>query len=77
MSFPGGNSGHQMIGWFNKEIKSLDDLKGLKMRLPGIAGEVMKGLGVDIINPPVSKLRLKSLSFITLVGTHPVPKCNS
>ncbi len=57
MSFPGGNSGHQMIGWFNKEIKSLEDLKGLKMRLPGLAGEVMKGLGVDIINPPVSELK--------------------
>ncbi len=57
MSFPGGNSGHQMIGWFNKEIRSLEDLKGLKMRLPGLAGEVMKGVGVNIINPPVSKLK--------------------
>lgn len=57
LAFPGGNSGHQMIGWFNKEIKSLEDLKTLKMRLPGLAGEVMKGLGTTIINPPVSELR--------------------
>ena len=57
MSFPGGNSGHQMIGWFTKEIKSLDDLKGFKMRLPGLAGQVMAKLGVEIINPPVSELR--------------------
>lgn len=57
MSFPGGNSGHQMIGWFNKEIKTLDDLQGLNMRVPGIAGEVMKGLGVNVINVPVSELR--------------------
>ncbi|MGH1540887.1 MAG: TRAP transporter substrate-binding protein [Arenicella sp.] len=57
MSFPGGNSGNQMIGWFNKEIKSVDDLKGLKMRLPGLAGEVMKGLGVEINNVPVSQLK--------------------
>ena len=57
MSFPGGNSGHQMMGWFTKEIKSLDDLKGFKMRLPGLAGQVMAKLGVEIINPPVSELR--------------------
>jgi len=57
LSYPGGNSGHQMIGWFNKEVKTVDDLKGLKMRLPGLAGEVMKGLGVEIINPPVAELK--------------------
>lgn len=57
MSFPGGNSGHQMIGWFNKEIKSLDDLNGLRLRLVGLAGEVMKELGVDIVNLPTGKLK--------------------
>jgi len=57
LAYPGGNSGHQMIGWFNKEIKSLEDVKTLKIRLPGLAGEVMKGLGATIINPPVSELR--------------------
>ena len=33
-AFPGGNTGVQMGGWFRKEIKSVDDLKGLKMRIP-------------------------------------------
>ncbi|GAA5190654.1 TRAP transporter substrate-binding protein DctP [Ferrimonas gelatinilytica] len=41
----GGNTGVQMGGWFNKEIHSLEDLKGLKMRLPGLGGEVLARLG--------------------------------
>ncbi len=45
ISFPGGNTGVQMGGWFKREIKSLADLKGLKMRIPGIGGEVMARLG--------------------------------
>lgn len=50
MSFPGGNTGVQMGGWFQKEINSVDDLKGLKMRIPGIAGEVFAKLGVNVTN---------------------------
>jgi TRAP-type mannitol/chloroaromatic compound transport system substrate-binding protein len=46
VSFPGGNTGVQMGGWFKREIRSLADLKGLKMRIPGIGGEVMARLGV-------------------------------
>ncbi|TCJ15971.1 ABC transporter substrate-binding protein [Parasulfuritortus cantonensis] len=45
VSFPGGNTGVQMGGWFRKEIKSLADLNGLKMRIPGIGGQIMAKLG--------------------------------
>ena len=43
---PAGNSGTQMGGWFRKEIKTVEDLKGLKMRIGGLAGQVMARLGV-------------------------------
>ena len=49
-SFPGGNTGNQMGGWFRKEINTLDDLDGLKMRVPGFAGEVLSKLGVVVTN---------------------------
>jgi TRAP-type mannitol/chloroaromatic compound transport system substrate-binding protein len=41
----GGSTGIQMAGWFKKEVNSVEDLKGLKMRIPGLAGEVLKRLG--------------------------------
>jgi TRAP-type mannitol/chloroaromatic compound transport system substrate-binding protein len=50
LSFPGGNTGNQMGGWFRKEINSVEDLKGLKMRIPGFAGEVMAKLGLTVTN---------------------------
>jgi len=49
-SFPGGNTGNQMGGWFRKEINTLDDLNGLKMRVPGFAGEILSKLGVVVTN---------------------------
>jgi len=55
-SFPGGNTGVQMGGWFRKEIKTVDDLKGLKMRIPGFAGEIMAELGVTVVNMPGGEL---------------------
>ncbi|HEX2580531.1 MAG TPA: TRAP transporter substrate-binding protein [Dongiaceae bacterium] len=44
--FPAGNTGTQMGGWFNREIKEVNDLKGLKYRIGGFAGQVLKRLGV-------------------------------
>ena len=41
----GGSTGVQMAGWFNKEINSIEDLKGLNMRIPGLAGEVFAAAG--------------------------------
>ncbi len=45
-AFPAGNTGTQMGGWFKREINTAEDLQGLKMRIPGIGGEVMRRLGV-------------------------------
>jgi TRAP-type mannitol/chloroaromatic compound transport system substrate-binding protein len=50
LSFPGGNTGSQMGGWFKKEINTVADLQGLKMRIPGFAGEVMAKLGSSVTN---------------------------
>lgn len=55
-SYPGGNTGVQMGGWFKNEIKTVEDLKGLKMRIPGIAGEVFSKLGVAVTNIPGGEL---------------------
>ena len=44
-SFPGGNTGAQMGGWYRKEIKSLADIKGLKMRIGGFGGKVLERIG--------------------------------
>ena len=53
---PAGNTGTQMFGWFNKEINSLDDIKGLKMRIPGIGGEVFKRAGGIPVTLPGGEL---------------------
>ncbi|RIH85328.1 Monocarboxylate 2-oxoacid-binding periplasmic protein [Calidithermus terrae] len=46
INFPGGNTGAQMGGWWRKEVNTLADLKGIKMRIPGIGGQVWSRLGV-------------------------------
>jgi TRAP-type mannitol/chloroaromatic compound transport system substrate-binding protein len=51
-----GNSGVQMAGWFNREIKTVDDLKGLKMRIPGLGGEVLRRAGGTTVNMPGGEL---------------------
>lgn len=48
VAFPMGNTGVQMTGWFREPIESVDDFNGLKMRIPGLAGQVYKELGVDV-----------------------------
>jgi len=53
---PAGNTTVQMGGWFNKEINSLEDLKGLKMRIPGLGGEVLSRLGGTPVNLPGGEL---------------------
>ncbi len=45
INFPGGNTGAQMGGWYRKEIKSLADIKGLKMRIGGFGGKVLERIG--------------------------------
>ncbi|TKB49623.1 TRAP transporter substrate-binding protein [Ferrimonas aestuarii] len=52
----GGNTGVQMGGWFNKEINSVEDFKGLKMRLPGLGGEVLARLGGAPVTLPGREL---------------------
>ena len=54
--FPAGNTGSQMGGWFNREINSVEDLRGLKMRIPGLGGEVMKRAGALPVNLPGSEI---------------------
>jgi TRAP-type mannitol/chloroaromatic compound transport system substrate-binding protein len=50
--FPAGSTGTQMGGWFNKEINTLADLQGLKMRIPGLGGEVLKRAGGTPVTLP-------------------------
>jgi len=56
LNYPGGNTGVQMGGWFRKQINTVEDLKGIKMRIPGLAGEVMAKLGVNVTNIPAGEL---------------------
>ena len=71
VNFPMGNTGTQMGGWYRKEIKSVDDLKGLKMRTAGFAGEVLARLGVipqqipgGDIYPSLEKGTLGAVEFV-------------
>lgn len=51
-AYPSGNTGVQMGGWFRKPIHSLDDFKGIKMRIPGLAAEVINRMGATAVNMP-------------------------
>jgi TRAP-type mannitol/chloroaromatic compound transport system substrate-binding protein len=54
--FPCGNTGVQMGGWFNREINTPDDLKGLKMRIPGMGGEVLRRAGGTPVTLPGAEI---------------------
>ena len=58
ISFPAGNTGTQMGGWFKKQVNSLQDLQGLKMRIPGLGGKIMSSLGVNVQVLPGSDVYL-------------------
>lgn len=53
---PCGNTGVQMGGWFREEIESVDDLQGLKMRIPGLGGDVMAKVGASPVSLPGSQI---------------------
>ncbi|MGO3890629.1 MAG: TRAP transporter substrate-binding protein [Paenalcaligenes sp.] len=86
VNFPLGNTGTQMGGWYRKEINSVEDLKGLKMRTAGFAGEVLARLGVvpqqvppGDIYPSLEKGTLDAVEFVGPVddeklGFHKVAK---
>ena len=73
--FPAGNTGVQMAGWFNKEINSVDDLKGLKMRIPGVGGEVMQRAGATQITVPASEI-FTSLQIVDRIYLLVKPTCH-
>lgn len=51
-----GNSGHQLGGWFKRPLRNVDDLRGLKIRMPGMGGEVMRRAGASPVVLPGSEL---------------------
>ena len=56
IQFPAGNTGVQMGGWFRKEINTVADLQGLKMRISGVGGQVMAKLGVNVQVLPAAEI---------------------
>jgi len=54
--FPAGNTGVQTAGWFNREINQVEDFAGLKMRIPGLGGDVIARLGGTPVNLPGAEL---------------------
>ncbi len=56
IAFPAGNSGVQMTGWFKKPVTTVEDFKGLKMRIPGLAGRVYQSLGVEVRLLPTGEI---------------------
>jgi TRAP-type mannitol/chloroaromatic compound transport system substrate-binding protein len=55
-SFLVGDIGAQMMGWFNKEINSLDDVRGLRLRIAGLGGQIFQDVGVSVQLIPVGEM---------------------
>lgn len=54
--FMGGNTGPTMAGWYRDPVETLDDLKGRKLRIAGLGGEILRKLGVTPVNIPASEI---------------------
>lgn len=65
---PLGNTGNQMGGWYRKEINSVADLSGLKFRMPGLGGEILKSFGVNVVLLPGDQV-LPALTTGAIDGT--------
>ena len=74
LAFPAGNTGGQMAGWFRKELRGLQDLQGLKMRVGGFAGKVFQTLGATPVAMPresvFNALQSDSLDMFEWVGPY-------
>jgi TRAP-type mannitol/chloroaromatic compound transport system substrate-binding protein len=66
--FMRASTGVQMGGWYRKEVNSLDDFKGLKFRMPGLGGEVLRKLGSTVVNLPGGEI-FPALQAGTIDGT--------
>jgi TRAP-type mannitol/chloroaromatic compound transport system substrate-binding protein len=62
------STGPQMGGWFRREVNTLDDYKGLKFRMPGLGGEVLRRLGAAVVNLPGGEI-FPALQSGTIDGT--------
>ena len=58
INFPAGSTGNQMGGWFRDKIGSMSEMQGLRMRMPGLGGEVLKRIGVEAQNMPPNEILL-------------------
>lgn len=72
IQFPAGNTGVQMGGWFRKEINTVADLQGLKMRIPGLGGQVMAKLGVTVQTLPGGEI-FQALQTGAIDAAHAFP----
>uniref|UniRef100_A0ACD5H2Q7 Uncharacterized protein n=1 Tax=Desertifilum tharense IPPAS B-1220 TaxID=1781255 RepID=A0ACD5H2Q7_9CYAN len=73
INYPAGNIGGQMGGWFRREIETVDDLKGLKIRIAGLGGSLLKRLGAEVqilvpdeILPALVAEKIEAVEFLVL-----------